>query len=579
MSLVPPMSTSGQTEPNSDTTTLVPDRDLIHRVFAQVWTEFYKWEQQYSRDRVQNLSRSDHYHTSPSAPAIVKLSERLSNVSMTQDVEMQLEMDRARETMQFERFYEDGSSSISPITLHVIHAPEVQPHSSYEACAPIQRSVFHGDDSDAMPFMPFADEPEFDAHDYAQFYGSFAWEQDYDPDLEIIVLEAAHRLRNLHDISFQRIDESVLLPFTLLSKDGRTGLLEMSRSRDLLKWPGFTATHHSLQAASEPAAHDLRTRLKGAISLFCPNLSCVQPWCSVHVEPYPIPNPKEPDPKLTRKGFIKVAGKPCGDDCFVNNQDSPPDILWTETDLETFKVIFEVTPDTMPCDLAVLCRKPCREVFHQRNVILQSPAEPVPDSAKRKLRPRALEFSGIDANKFTPNKPCHHDGPCDSLSRCNCFLNKAHCQRNCHCTLKCGRRWRGCRCATSKAHGSCIQRGHSKGLDVKEEYVGEIIYEATTESRQDVAKYRGRNYLFGLNDTLSLDSTYVGNAARFINHCADTSGSLSNCRACVRLVNDEHRIGIYAMQDIKAGDEILINYGPSFFLDNNGNKSVMLSQQ
>ncbi|EGN92578.1 hypothetical protein SERLA73DRAFT_117187 [Serpula lacrymans var. lacrymans S7.3] len=559
---------------------------------------------------------------------------------MTQDVEMQLEMDRARETMQFERFYEDGSSSISPITLHVIHAPEVQPHSSYEACAPIQRSVFHGDDSDAMPFMPFADEPEFDAHDYAQFYGSFAWEQDYDPDLEIIVLEAAHRLRNLHDISFQRIDESVLLPFTLLSKDGRTGLLEMSRSRDLLKWPGFTATHHSLQAASEPAAHDLRTRLKGAISLFCPNLSCVQPWCSVHVEPYPIPNPKEPDPKLTRKGFIKVAGKPCGDDCFVNNQDSPPDILWTETDLETFKVIFEVTPDTMPCDLAVLCRKPCREVFHQRNVILQSPAEPVPDSAKRKLRPRALEFSDIDANKFTPNKPCHHDGPCDSLSRCNCFLNKAHCQRNCHCTLKCGRRWRGCRCATSKAHGSCvsdkcacyiahrecdpelclkckckltglldstnnicqnsqIQRGHSKGLDVKEgtwglgtfitepakegdliaEYVGEIIYEATTESRQDVAKYRGRNYLFGLNDTLSLDSTYVGNAARFINHCADTSGSLSNCRACVRLVNDEHRIGIYAMQDIKAGDEILINYGPSFFLDNNGNKSVMLSQQ
>lgn len=39
--------------------------------------------------------------------------------------------------------------------------------------------------------------------------------------------------------------------------------------------------------------------------------------------------------------------------------------------------------------------------------------------------------------------------------------------------------------------------------------------------------HRGRNYLFELNSTLSVDGTYAGNDARYINHDAQHP----NCHA------------------------------------------------
>ena len=34
---------------------------------------------------------------------------------------------------------------------------------------------------------------------------------------------------------------------------------------------------------------------------------------------------------------------------------------WTEADHGTFNSVIKLTPDTAPCDLAVICRKPCIE--------------------------------------------------------------------------------------------------------------------------------------------------------------------------------------------------------------------------
>lgn len=78
-----------------------------------------------------------------------------------------------------------------------------------------------------------------------------------------------------------------------------------------------------------------------------------------------------------------------------------------------------------------------------------------------------------------------------------------------------------------------------------------------------VAKHRERTYLFQLNQTMSVDSTFIGNEARYINH----DSSLANCQAnglstsmltfrsnaisyfhAVRLVNGEHRIGLFACE-------------------------------
>ena len=67
------------------------------------------------------------------------------------------------------------------------------------------------------------------------------------------------------------------------------------------------------------------------------------------------------------------------------------------------------------------------------------------------------------------------------------------------------------------------------------EYVGELIFEPTTHSRQFVLKsvnfvwlfdmsdrpvfvHGGRNYLFQLDLDLTIDSMYAGNETRSINH-------------------------------------------------------------
>ena len=82
---------------------------------------------------------------------------------------------------------------------------------------------------------------------------------------------------------------------------------------------------------------------------------------------------------------------------------------------------------------------------------------------------KLLFFSkkNIHSSIHSRNRPCKHDGPCDSRSNCPCFENKAHCRNTCRCTKTCGyyylfivvsfylhlslkpglRRWKGCTCA------------------------------------------------------------------------------------------------------------------------------------
>jgi len=36
---------------------------------------------------------------------------------------------------------------------------------------------------------------------------------------------------------------------------------------------------------------------------------------------------------------------------------------WEEVERELFKSVFRLAPDTSPCDLSIICRKPCFEVF------------------------------------------------------------------------------------------------------------------------------------------------------------------------------------------------------------------------
>ncbi|EKM75237.1 hypothetical protein AGABI1DRAFT_109603 [Agaricus bisporus var. burnettii JB137-S8] len=84
--------------------------------------------------------------------------------------------------------------------------------------------------------------------------------------------------------------------------------------------------------------------------------------------------------------------------------------------------------------------------------------------------------------------------------------------------------------------------------DLITEYIGDLIYEATTKSRDPIASHSRRQYMFKLNSTFTVDG-----------------GAIANVQAHVRLVNGEHRIGIFAVRDIGAGEEVFLDYGTEFF--------------
>ena len=80
------------------------------------------------------------------------------------------------------------------------------------------------------------------------------------------------------------------------------------------------------------------------------------------------------------------------------------------------------------------------------------------------------------------------------------------------------------------------------------EYLGTII---TTEE----ADKRGGKYLFELDEKHAIDGSTRSNTARYINH---------SCRPNAEGLTTGRRVWIWALRDIKAGEEITINYGKEY---------------
>jgi len=72
----------------------------------------------------------------------------------------------------------------------------------------------------------------------------------------------------------------------------------------------------------------------------------------------------------------------------------------------------------------------------------------------------------------------------------------------------------------------------------------------------------GLNYSFTLNSQYNIDGARVGNETRYINHANDDR---ANAHVVLKLVCGDRRIGMYALRDIKAGEEILFNYGAEYW--------------
>ncbi|KAF7342324.1 Pre-mRNA splicing factor [Mycena venus] len=616
---------------------------LVEKVFNEVYEEFRVWKNDYASRTLLTVARPPSPNDNVSDPATSDLlPSEGSQISPPPSP-----------TLEYMEMWDSETGTTQRVSVEVYDIVDAFPAvTEHEHCTPAVRNIFHGDDPDYLPFMPFADDPTFDHARYLEAYKGVSWQTPgVDPDLEVVIVETARRLHGEHQMLYQHIDETGVLPLELLDRDGARGMIYRSRRRDFPDWPpGVSDSEKRLKPDPTDTNSNSPDKLLAImVSDFCTNLNCNVSFCSTHHDPTPMPLTTVPLVKSQR--LKSLAGTSCGVDCFlVKSLGIEDSMQWSDDDIQLVRTILDFGPDTVPCDLAKMCGKPCYEVLEQRRIIL-------PDIAISKTKPKAKTkpkvtrntsslFADFDASKFTPGRPCRHDGPCDATTQCPCFLIKAHCESACRCSRKCTRRWQGCACSVTKrdvicrtprcacylAHRECdpeickkcqakcalillqfilflvaclrvthlvfcrdaeanicqnadIQRARwkrtkvaparwGKGLFMAEdaalddliiEYVGEIIYDPTTDSREPIAEHRQRNYLFELNETLSIDGAYVGNDARYINHDAQNF----NCYPKVRMVNGEHRIGIYAKRPLHAGEEVLFNYGIHFFQSKN----------
>ena len=86
---------------------------------------------------------------------------------------------------------------------------------------------------------------------------------------------------------------------------------------------------------------------------------------------------------------------------------------------------------------------------------------------------------------------------------------------------------------------------------------GEFIIEYTGKKiTNKEADQKGGRYLFELNSRYTIDGSERSNKARYINHSC-----VPNCESVIK----NGKILIYAIKNIKAGEELTYNYGKEYF--------------
>ncbi|MCO5590540.1 hypothetical protein L7F22_044511 [Adiantum nelumboides] len=107
-----------------------------------------------------------------------------------------------------------------------------------------------------------------------------------------------------------------------------------------------------------------------------------------------------------------------------------------------------------------------------------------------------------------------------------------------------------------KGFGLQVMEDISKGAFIIE-YVGEVLNVAAYEARQKQYALEGQKhfYFMTLSGSEIIDACYKGNLGRFINHSCKP-----NCTTEKWMVNGEVCIGLFAVRDLKKGEEITFDY-------------------
>ncbi|KAI0784095.1 hypothetical protein C8Q75DRAFT_781265 [Abortiporus biennis] len=627
-------------------------------VFGNVWREFYEYDEIYSKDTIASLSRD--YPVGYSLPfnyagnPTTELNDSLGSYVFGNGNPLQLDVIDFASTgghLAAERT-EKWSISLPEVT----YTAGVDFVSPYQACTPTNCNIYTPEE-DELRFIGLQDETGFDVELFQEKFTSFEWQiqshtHKNDPDYSSILMETVRRLYFQHGLELDEIEKTAMFRRLgngpLQSTTYNFGLLWEASQKDPFRWKGSTEAYYYLLPDLPLLPTDgLCERITQQLKAFCPNLNCLQANCSVHQQwmlamgslKFPL------DPSQTTSTFLPDSenNEKCGEQCYLcedhRMQSDDPLVKWNQKDISDLATILTIDPQASCCDLAVLCRKPCMEVFHHIQTLpLPLPEESIQssDSSSRKRLVRT-KYVDNDPQSFSPPGPCQHPGPC-TTSSCWCFQNMVHCGRNCGCVHaheNCSRQRKGCSCHSTSSRSKrkcvedscqCIKAGrechpelckpcfsesincrniqlqqsvvkhtvvkpsqYGLGLFLLEkvygnelicEYIGELVKEEYLVERDIINKHTGRNYIYGLNKLYCIDSARSGNPSRFINHAP---GDQANCSVKILLVNEDHRIGVYTRRTLRAGTELTLDYGDQFFqnldqdVSNHGFRKVAIS--
>ncbi|KAF5370327.1 hypothetical protein D9758_006996 [Tetrapyrgos nigripes] len=424
-------------------------QELIQSVFAETWAAFYAWECEYARESIKSLSSV--LRTTEVLPTA---SARASSAEDFISAFKGLKLDSGPRptnnvftgfaTAVCEEFLDD----IECINIDIPPPGEGLSSPPYESCTPIKTSIMKGDDSHYMPFIPFADDPGFKFEYHIDRYKYTAWQQ-HDPDkvhkhckadivgvgdgdeffdLQIITFEAACQLHNIYKLNFEQIDKANVLPLRMLTSDESPGLLDLipklSHPRQITKHlmpqnnlqlsPSKLVSRSPRIITSESSK--VKVEVSNFISRFCHRLSCSTSYCSRHLDssspPLKIP------PKLKKFDLSQSAAEACGDNCFLHlhlsGSVSPVYAAskeWTKDDTDILEVVLHSAPDASPCDISIICRKSCQEVFEKRTqmipdaqveLLLKRDKKRRPVKKRRPAKRRVESFKDSNPYNFTP---------------------------------------------------------------------------------------------------------------------------------------------------------------------------------
>ena len=143
------------------------------KIYRDLWTEFYNWEQEFCQQTLEGLSKDGVRHR-----------------SLPHDENSIYELPALSSSEEDFFTYEDislDSTVITKFTLSlnpkIIETQSLEPSAGYTACTAISTNTILKDDPASLPFAPYADDPLFELDDYLADAGWFTWQYDLiDPD-------------------------------------------------------------------------------------------------------------------------------------------------------------------------------------------------------------------------------------------------------------------------------------------------------------------------------------------------------------------------------------------------------------